>query len=285
MKMIDLHLHTTESDGTYSPREVVEEAERKDLSIISITDHNSVAAYDQLAETKITIIKGCEITTTYNGEVVEVLGYNIDIDIMRRLLNENVLTFEQKQLKEFELIRKRFEEIGVKFDINNIVFDSKKESCRAAFQNEIRRYEENFRFFLEEESKTNRSSFTRNEIYNPKSPLYVDESSLYPSLERAISMVHESGGLAFLAHLYAYSPTIAEELENLMKNYKFDGIECFYTTFNDEQTTYLLDYCNNHNLYKSGGSDFHGANKVNHNIGVGTGNMSIDESLIADWYN
>jgi len=261
------------------------------LNCISITDHDSVAAYDELIDFKIrtifngTIINGCEITTTYNGEIIEVLAYGFDILLMKELLNENVLNFEQKQLKEFELMKKRYKEIGVKFNVENIIFDPKKESCRVSFCNEIKNYSDNYIFFLEKSSIDTKTGFTRNEVFNPKSFLYIDESSLYPNLEDTIDMIHKSGGLAFLAHTFAYSPTIFNELDNIISNYKLDGIECYYTTFTNDETIYLLDYCKNHNLFMCGGSDFHGDNKINHNMGIGSGNMKIEDTLIFNWYN
>jgi hypothetical protein len=195
------------------------------------------------------------------------------------------LTFEQKQIREFELVKKRYKEIGLQFDINNIVYNPKKENFKGAFKKELLRHEENFKFFLEPKSFNGISSFVRNELYNPKSKLYVDCSSLHPSLEETISMIHEAKGLAFLAHPFAYSPTIVDELENLVKIYKLDGLECYHTKFTDENSAYLLDFCNKHSLYKSGGSDFHGENKTNHNIGSGAGNLKINESIIVDWYD
>lgn len=289
--MIDLHIHTNYSDGSSTVKEVLEEANKLSLKKISITDHNVVDAYDELENIDIKklyngeTINGCEITTTYKGEVIELLGYDFDISTMKELLKHNVLNSKQKQLKEFELIKKRYKEIGVIFDERNIIFDPNKESCRASFVQEIKRYKENYKFFLEKSSIENKSGFTRNEVYNPKSLLYVDESSLYPSLERAIDIVHKSGGLCFLAHTFAYSPTISNELDNIVSNYNLDGIECYYTTFTDDQTKFLLDYCNEHNLFISGGSDFHGNNKINHNMGIGSSNLNIQESIINSWHN
>jgi predicted metal-dependent phosphoesterase TrpH len=290
--MIDLHIHTDYSDGTNTVIEVLEEAQRLGLSVISIADHNTVGAYLQMKNSPEIralfsgeIIPGCELTTTYKGETIEVLGYGINVEDMNEFLKKNVLTFEQKQLKEFGLIAKRFQEIGIKFDIRNIVFNPKVESCREAFRNEIIKYDINRKFFLHDKSMNDRSSFTRNEIYNPKSLLYVDESSLYMSLKEAIAIIHKTGGLAFLAHTYAYSPTIAEQLDEITSRYELDGLECHYTTFTDVQTEYIEDYCNKRRLFKSGGTDYHGTNKVNHNMGVGAGNMNIPESYISDWYN
>lgn len=287
--MIDIHTHTTYSDGTLTAGELLEEAQKEKLTIISITDHNTIGAYEELKNPNIRekfegmIIPGIEITTTYHGETIEVLGYNFNLDMMSELLKESVLTFEEKQIQEYNLIKKQYQKIGVIFDEENIEFNPKKESCRVSFWKEIKSHPENNCLFLEEKSKEETSSFTRNEIYNPKSPLYVDESSLFPSLEKAIAMIHESGGLAFLAHTFAYSPNIANSLLDILDNYKLDGLECFYTTFTEEQSNYLVSLCKEKGLYMSGGSDFHGTRKINHNLGTGRGNLQIEEKIIEPW--
>lgn len=287
--MIDIHTHTTYSDGSSSVEEILKEANKSNINIFSITDHNTIDAYDEVKKLRHlfsgNIISGVEITTTYKGETIEVLGYGFDLDKMKKLLSENVLTFEEKQLKEFELIKNQYKKIGVKFKEENIIFDPKVESSRVAFVKEIKKYPDNFKFFLYESSITTDSGFTRNEVYNPKSPLYVDESSLFPSLEKTIDMIHSAGGLAFLAHVYAYSKNISEELINILDNYNLDGLECFYTTFTDEQSMYLVDLCKKRFLYMSGGSDFHGTRKINHNLGIGSGNLNINDEIITSWCN
>lgn len=287
--MIDIHSHTTYSDGSSSVEELLNEAEKLNLSLLSITDHNTIQAHFELQNSNIRdkfkgkIISGIEITTTYKGETIEVLGYGFDLDTMQQFLNDNVLTFEEKQLKEYELIKNRYKDIGVIFDENNIQFNPRIESCRPALAIEIKKHPENYKFFLNQESINTASGFTRNEVYNPKSPLYVDESSLFPSLETAIQMIHNSGGLAFLAHTFAYSPNIANELLNIINDYELDGLECFYTTFTREQSDYLVDVCKNRGMYMSGGSDFHGTRKINHNLGTGHGNLHIDEAVVDNW--
>lgn len=287
--MIDLHCHTTYSDGSFSVEELLREAEKRQLTLLSITDHNTVQAYYELENANIkgkfkgTILPGVEITTTYRGEIIEVLGYGFDLDTMNEFLKSNVLSFEEKQSREYELIKNRYKEIGVIFDEANIHFDPKVESSRTAFANEIKKYPENNRFFLNEESLTTSSGFTRNEVYNPKSPLYVDQTPLFPSLEKAIEMVHSSGGVAFLAHTFAYSPNIADQLMDIIGSYSLDGLECFYTTFTREQSEYLVDVCKDYKLFMSGGSDFHGTRKANHNLGTGHGNLCIDEAIVAEW--
>lgn len=287
--MIDLHSHTTYSDGSYSVLELLEEAQKTKLSLLSITDHNTIQAHFDLQDSRLRkkfdgkIITGIEITTTYKGEIIEVLGYGFDIDIMQNLLEPNVLSFKDKQLKEYELIKEQYHKIGLTFDINNIKFDPNTESSRSAWVKEIKKYPENYKFFLNEDDIKTNAGFTRNEVYNPKSHLYVDESPLFPSLEKTIEIIHESGGLAFLAHPFAYSPNIPNDISNIINNYKLDGLECFYTTFTKEQTMYLCNLCKENHLFKSGGSDFHGSRKEGHHLGFGNGDLKIDETIVDDW--
>ena len=289
--MIDLHSHTTYSDGSFTVQELLREAERIGLSLLSITDHNTVQAYSELENADVRnsfsgdIISGVELTATYKGEVVEVLGYGFDIATMQSFLDANVLTFEEKQLKEYELIKNQYEKIGVVFDVNRIIYNPKIENCRAAFYHEIKQYPENDRFFLDKASIVTINDFSRNEVYNPESQLYVDESSLFLSLEKAIDMIHQSGGVAFLAHTYAYSPNIANELLHIIENYELDGLECFYTTFSEEQSNYLVRLCEENHMFMCGGSDFHGTRKQNHDLGIGRGNLNIDESIVDNWVN
>ena len=284
--MIDLHTHTTHSDGSFSVRELLQEAEKIGLTLLSITDHNKISAYEELQNSEIRnlfrgrIITGVELTTTYKGETVEILGYNFDLKKMQAFIDEYVLPSEKKQMKEFELIKAQYKKLGVVFDETKITFDPKKGSSRGAVLREISKYPENHKFFLDKESVYDIGKFTRNEVYNPKSPLYVDETSLFPSMETVIEMIHESGGVACLAHVYAYSPNIANDLTNILQSYKLDGLECFYTTFTEEQSAYLVQLCKERELLISGGSDFHGTVKINHDLGVGHGNLNIEEFMV-----
>ena len=86
--MIDLHIHTTNSDGSYKPEEILEKCEELGLEYISITDHDTCRSYNDLKKLDISkiysgkIITGCEITTTYKGRTIEILGYEIDTNII-----------------------------------------------------------------------------------------------------------------------------------------------------------------------------------------------------------
>ena len=241
------------------------------------------------------IIPGVEITTIYDGEVVEVLGYGFSVEKMKELLHENVYSFYDKQIAEAKLNLETFKRYGVRLSKNfeqtmlvapEILFDANKTSSRGAFLDEIKKHPENISFFDSEEqmNEITLRDFSRNIVYNPKSSLYVNQSSLYPSLDTTIEMIHMAGGVAFLAHLYEYSSTIAIKIEDIIRRYNLDGLECYYTTFTKEQSKFLVKLCKEYNLYKSCGSDFHGYKvKPNNYMGKATNGEKMEKSIISDW--
>lgn len=300
-KYIDMHTHTNHSDGSSTVENSLKKAEQLGLSIISISDHNNISAYDEIEKNNIRslyngeIVPGVEITTTYNGEIIEILGYGFDIQKMRKLLGENVYSFYDKQIAESKLNLSTFKKYGIYFSPEfekkmiehpEELFDPNKTSSRKSFLDEMKKHSQNCKFFDNEEQMKNISlrDFTRNMVYNPKSNLYVNQSPLYPSLNSTINMIHQADGLAFLAHLYEYSPTIEESLEDIATNYQLDGIECYYATFTKEQSNFLETFCKKYNLYKSCGSDFHGYEvKPNNHMGLATEGKKMDISIISDW--
>ena len=106
-----------------------------------------------------------------------------------------------------------------------------------------------------------------------------------PEFDEAANLVRECGGLVFIPHIFEYRENSEKILEYILKTYKIDGIECFYTTFTKEQSERLVELCKDRNLYMSGGSDYHGKAKPNVDLGVGFGEMRIEESIIGGWKN
>ena len=289
--MIDLHSHTVHSDGSDTVKEILEEANQANLSYLSITDHNSVDAYFELDKFDVKtlfkgfLIPGVEITTTYQGEIIEVLGYGIDVNKMKSELPNYVLSFEEKQLKEYDLIKQKYLDLKVIFDENQIIFDPKKTSCRKAFFNEIIKHDKNIARLSNPTSIEASSKFTRQEVYNPQSEFYVDESSLYPTLREVVDLIHQCGGIALLAHLYVYahSSEIEHQLLEIVNEYHLDGVECYYSTFTQEQSLCLERFCNENGLIRSGGSDYHGTRKPTIELGVGTGDLLVPLDIFNNW--
>lgn len=285
--MIDLHTHTVFSDGADEPETLLRKAQEIGLSVLSITDHNSVGAYRTQAVKDYPgrLIPGVEITCMYQGEVVEVLGYGFALEKMEDELSRHVLTFEEKQKREFDLIDAALTKAGALYDREQVIFDPKKESSRKAFLAELRKHPSNRRLFGSDAAWENSRAFARQEIYNPESKLYVDQSPLYPDLQTAVAMIHRSGGIAFLAHLYIYAHAQAfrAQLFEIVQRVGLDGIECAHSAFTPEQIADLEAFCAEHQLLRSGGSDYHGSRKPDYALGTGQGQLAISEAYLEDW--
>jgi len=298
MPYIDIHSHTSYSDGTSTVENSLRSAQAAGLSIFSVSDHNTVDAYGEIREKRElfegAILPAVELNTTYKGEVIEILGYGIDIPVMQKLLRENVLSFADKQRQEAKLNTEVLLQKGVVLSDAfaeamchhpETLFDLKRGGNRIVLQQEMLRFATNARFFKsEEEFRTiNRHRFTRDYLFNPHSTLYVDQSSLFPSLEQVIGWIHQAGGLAFLAHAFIYAPSIVASLDDITASYALDGLECHYGTFTKEQKAFMDEYCLQKGLFRSGGSDSHGLDfRPENHMGYSAGER-IEQDLIEPW--
>ena len=101
----------------------------------------------------------------------------------------------------------------------------------------------------------------------------------------ASNLVRKAGGLVFIPHIFEYRDNAERILNYILDNYKIDGIECYYTTFTQEQHERVRSICKEKNLFVSGGSDFHGTIKPGVDIGVGYGNLKIPDEILDSWIN
>ncbi len=87
----------------------------------------------------------------------------------------------------------------------------------------------------------------------------------------------------FIPHIFEYKENALKILEEILNNHKIDGIECYYTTFTEEQHRKVLNICKERNLLISGGSDYHGKAKKNCEMAVGKGNLKIPTEIVKNW--
>lgn len=288
--MIDLHTHTVYSDGSSTVEALLKEAGALGLTALSITDHNTVGAYHDPAlscRQKLypgMILPGVEITCMMEGEIVEVLGYGYQLEAMEKQMEGRVLSFRDKQLREKELILSALQKAGAVLEPSMVHFDPDRESCRKAVLAELKKHPENRKLFCSEAGWETSRGFTRQEIYNPDSPLYVDESPLYPTVAQAVEMIHGAGGIALLAHLfiYAHAESFFSRLEEIQRQTGLDGMECRHSAFTSRQARRLEQFCIQHSLLRSGGSDYHGTRKPDVHLG-NPGGLTVPEQWLDDW--
>lgn len=286
--MIDLHMHSVHSDGTENCISILKKCQEKNLNYISITDHNTVNAYFELENINTKnyfsgkIICGVELNTKVLGVPIEILGYGIDYKIMSNLLKDVYIDSSKRNILEAQRLFDKCIKYGIKLDDNCLENYTPNEFASGFFHKEITKYEENKELISDEAWNASKILY-RQYMSDPNAPLYVEMDDLVPDFETASSLIRKAGGLVFVPHIYEYKHNSMPILNYILDNYKIDGIECYYTTFSDEQHNEILDICKKRNLFISGGTDFHGSHRPEVHIGNGFGNLKIPTDIISDW--
>lgn len=291
--MVDLHIHTTNSDGSDSVIEILKKAEKLGLTHIAITDHDTCMAYEELKNIDVKkyfsgkIIKGVELRCFYKRRIIEILGYNINPEIMQEWLDEFYKTRRRKDVQtrylhslydtcmELKLHMKPFDEIE---------WDPESDWAARTIYREMKADERN-KELLPEDLWNEYDCFRHHYCYNLENIFYIDKSKDLPGVEELVSQIKKAGGLAFLPHilLYKWATNKDEFIYELVDNYKIDGIECYYNSFTEEQTQYLKNICEDRKLYMSGGSDYHGTKRPEVELGIGQGNLKVPSEIIKKW--
>lgn len=291
--MIDMHIHTTYSDGDKNINEVIKMCEKKKLDYISITDHNTCKEYEDNAMDKSNfsgkIITGVEMSATLNNRKIEILGYKIKktkiIDEWsQKFFSNEILKKSQEQAKRklLDICNKK----GLIYDESKIKKDIPVTDYITIYiYKELMKHKENYKIL--EEFKGSLNLFVRRGLMNPNSEYYTGSDEIpEPQYKDVIDVIHEAGGLAFLAHPFEYrlDDTI-DFIDKLRQEKELDGIECFHPSADKDKMIMLVEYARKNNLYISGGSDYHGSKKPNVEVGTGMGNLCISQELIKEWVN
>lgn len=271
-KYVDLHVHTTASDGTYEPCELVEYASKKNLSAIAITDHDCISGIKEAKKSSelynIEIVSGIEFSTKYNNTEIHLLGLYIDENNHSFVngLNDIVDARNSRNIKMIE----KLNNIGINISLQDVIATSNSEVyTRAHFAKAM---------FQKGYVSSMREAF--NKYIGNDGPCYVPRDKVTP--EMAIELVLSCGGVPILAHPTLYNMDL-RQLDTLigeLTEIGLLGIEGLYSLYTKSQEKYLKDFADKYDLVISGGSDFHGSNKPNIDLGVGRGNLKIPYSIL-----
>lgn len=291
--MIDLHIHSTHSDGTYTPIELLKKAEEIGLEMISITDHDNIDAHIDLQNINIKeyysgeVITGIELKTAYESVPIEILGYGVNIEKIKKLMNIQAEVKRNAQIKYLEHLKSVGRKIGLKFN-EAVQVGDENIWAGLTFVNSIDKTEVNKEIIEKYDIGLNGDTFYRKCQSNPNNIFYIDEAKDMLSPKEIIEEIHNAGGIAFLAHSLIYSwgdmSRQLEIVEQFINEYDIDGLECYHSLFSSEGVKSLLEMCDKYNLYKSGGSDYHGIYKPYIELGTGKeNNLNISKDLVLEW--
>ncbi|CDE46661.1 pHP domain protein [Clostridium sp. CAG:411] len=273
MKYIDLHVHSTVSDGTFTPTELVAEAKRCNLSAFALTDHDTVRGFEEAKKASegsgIEVIPGVEISAAYKKKDIHILGLLIDpnYEPLKRSLDAALLERDQRNAKMAQNLAAG----GLDIDIERLT---------AAFSPGTVLTRAHFAKFLLETKQIKSMNEAFEHYLNADGPYYVPREYISP--ENAIKLIKQAGGIPVLAHPLVYHLP-EEELDTLIARLKdagLEGLEVFYSSNTGFDEGIVRRYANKYHLIMTGGSDFHGANKPHISMGSGKGNLKIPYSVL-----
>ncbi len=288
--MIDLHMHSKHSDGTYSVVEILKKVEKMNLEYISITDHNTCSAYQELKNIDVEkyykgkIITGIELNTRVIDIPIEILGYDIDVEIMQKNLKGIYLTPEERNNLEIKRLYKKCLESGIELG-ENFLTNYSSEKYASQYLHEMLTKNESNRRLVDDDAWNDSLVLYRKYMSEPNSAFFVDMNDVLPTLEKTIELIKQAKGKVFVPHIFGYKHNAKKVLKHILENYKIDGLECYYSTFTAEQTKKLTKVCNERKMLISGGSDYHGLNEPRIEMGIGKGDLQIGKSVISNWQN
>lgn len=277
---IDLHIHTTCSDGTFTPKEIVDIAKKNNVKVISITDHDSIKAYnDELflyaKENGIKLIPGVEISTKYYGIGIHVLGYNFDLN--NKELND-CLNRAQNARRDYLInVTQKLNELGYivnKDKLNELPTVTKAHIAKDVVSNKL-----NEQLLMKEFNHIPDMGEFIETTMNENCPAYVKKFSITPI--EASKIIKSANGKVILAHpvCYVYEDNLeVEKIFELIKLMDIDGIEAHYLflnkdNINQDDSKFWDDYAKENKLLSTLGSDFHQLD--NKHIELGFNNSSF----------
>lgn len=267
MKLVDLHVHSTASDGSFTPSEVVRAADEAGLTAIALTDHDTVSGIQEALEASdpldLEIVPGVELSCIYKEKEIHILGLFINHNDPGLL--DFLTAAEKKRNNRNEKMLEAFQSDG--FDITLAdLSDGNPDTVitRAHFA----------RALLKKGYVTSPDQAFKKYL-NPDRPYYRKRELITP--EESICAIRNAGGFPVLAHpcLYKFGWKQTEELILHLKSLGMRGLECFHSSNNPYESGKLRSIAINHDLAITGGSDFHGAAKPDIKLGTGRGGLRV----------
>jgi predicted metal-dependent phosphoesterase TrpH len=272
MARIDLHTHSTASDGSLTPEQLVQSAKRQGVTALAVTDHDTIAglpgAMSEGERIGVTIIPGIEISCLYGTTELHILGFFIDPDDPR--LAPALASYWASREERNPRIVQRLQELGC-----DLTYADVKAVAGAATigrphiaqallrKGYVRSVSEAFDRYLADDA-----------------PAYIPRP-LPPPIE-AIGLIKQIGGVPVLAHP-VYTARLQEPFEQVcatLKGVGLLGLECLYSSHNQRQTDRYCGVAREQGLLVTGGSDFHGEAKPSLLVGTGYGSLDIPADLL-----
>ncbi len=274
MNFVDLHVHSNASDGTFTPARVVELAAQKGLSAIALTDHDTIEGIPEAQKAAenlpLEVIPGIELSCVYLDEEIHILGLYVDLSDKKFLAETDNLK-EIRIKRNLEMIN-RFQNAGIDITLQEVQAGNPDTVItRAHFA----------RILLEKGYVTSmEQAFKKYLSYN--GPYCPRKEKITP--EHAMKLLGDCNASPVLAHPYQYhlGDKKTEELISFLKQLGLHGLEVYHSSNNQYESGKLKKLAKKYQLFPTGGSDFHGTNKPDIDLGTGRGGLRVSALLLDD---
>jgi len=263
---VDLHLHTTRSDGHYSPRQLIDKLAAFEFQAVAISDHDEIGAISEVrsyAQTRgIEVIPGVELSVDFGGRDIHVLGYCFDPEHEEFLNYLSVLRNER--IRRARKIVNKLSDLGMPLPFDQVLEKAGAGSIgrpHIAFALLDHGYVESFK-----------EAF--NKYIGDGKPAYVGKFSI--DIKQALRTIKSAGGLCSIAH-----PGLQLSTQDLMLLIKtgVSAIEVVHPKHDEEHTRFYAQFAAEHGLLSTGGSDFHGGNKGEEALGRYTVSYDVVQEM------
>lgn len=277
MKQVDLHVHSNKSDGSFTPKELVDYALNKKLCAFALTDHDTTDGLEEAIsyakDKPIEVVPGIEFSTEYEGRDIHVLG--LYIQYKDPVFKGKIQKFVDSRINRNEKMCKNLQEAGIDISYEKLLKTYPDAVITRA----------HYAAYLTDNGYVASRADAFAKYVGDHCKYFVPREKVTPS--QAVELILQAKGVPILAHppLYHMGKDKLDTLVSTLKNAGLAGIEAIYSTYNNQDTRDMMDLAKKYDLLLSGGSDFHGANKPGLDMAVGYGKLFVPEEILINIRN
>lgn len=272
MNIVDLHVHSNKSDGSFSPTELVNYAIEKGLSAFALTDHDTVDGLDEAINAakgkEIEVIPGIEFSTEYEGKDIHIVGLYIDYKC--DAFTKQIQDFVDSRIERNKKMCHNLQKAGIAISYEKLL---------EAFPDAVITRAHYAKYLLEH-GVVNSMPEAFDKYLGDHTRYFVPREKVTPM--QAVQLILDAGGIPVLAHptLYHMSDTRLELLLYRLKEAGLVAMECIYSTYSPREERHMKALADKYGLLPSGGSDFHGTTKPKLDLATGYGNLVIPAEIL-----
>lgn len=271
-RCVDLHVHSTKSDGSLSPSDLVLEAKKKGLKAFALTDHDTVDGIEEAMAASIgsgvTVIPGIELSTEYEGKDIHIVGLLIDKE--QPAFKEKIQEFVDSRILRNRKMCQKLTEAGIPLTYEELLAEFPGAVITRAHYAQI--------LLKKGYTKSVKEAFER--YIGDRGPCFIPREKITP--EDGVKLILSAKGIPVLAHplLYGMGKERLQLLVERLKAVGLEAIEAVYCTNTPSEEVQMRELAKKNSLLISGGSDFHGSAKPGLEMGTGYGKLYVHGEIL-----